>query len=974
MSETDLFYKNIELLKKKIGKEAIPVISMLNDLSSQPWSFCNTGTFQQINLKRTSQNKEYFLHSPENIEAEASQWFNEIDVASKDVIVVYGLGLGYYYQTAKEWLHAKSSRKLIFIEDDLFILHRFLEMETSTELLMDPQVDIYAYHVKFSSKQEVINLVEDLLFRRTEITALKEYARRKADVLNFIQFQCQFLKQWREIENVEYLDSGRAFYSNFFRNASKMPLSYNVTGMRNYFKGIPAIICGAGPSLKKHLDVLNGLKDKALIFGGGSTMNVLNGNGITPHFGIGLDPFPTQFARLVTNTAFEVPFFYTNRMNSQAFEIIHGPKLFVSNSGAYSVGPWLDEKLKLKSDFIDAGANVINFSVSLAEFLGCNPIILIGVDLAYTEGASYAPGIATHAIHTSAETLITKNEYEEVVQKNDIYGKPVYTLWKWISESYWFTFFAASHPETTIINSTEGGIGFQKIENIPLAEVTEKYLTKSKDIQGMVNATIQQNPMPESVNVQNIRDAIEVIRLSLLDILKLLEKNQSIQDPPDYFEKQLTSQEGYKAVLENLDERLKDFAKIISSAAEENGDSPYEFPTRIQFLNETIQHILRYIKLAQALLITEELRPPIKHKIDPHLPKEMPTFDGKTFTIEDEELDLHIKETVETNLIKEDSPQPWNGKLITYTPENKLLMEQYYKNGKLHGPSTGYGKNQLETSKTWFVNGLKQGTSIYHYGNGQVYSIERYKNGEKEGYQVYYYPDGNLKSTIPFKNGKLDGLVRLFYPNGIPMREIFYTENKRNGKDILLTPSGAKWIQAEYVLDVPVGAAREWHENGILTKEISYGPDGEKISERKWTAYGEELPQFEIKKEDYFEKFTREAEMLTKSIEGVLTKVNELSELFKGAEFEEKEKKEFEELREQLVKLSEANAMMVALAKGTDKENQELIWKSPLAREAMQKQASLLTNKLRLAFTKMQSYVHHLKEHFKQPGPPTDDS
>ena len=47
-----------------------------------------------------------------------------------------------------------------------------------------------------------------------------------------------------------------------------------------------------------------------------------------PHFAAGIDPNSAQYDRLSTNTAFEVPFFYRNRLFHQAFKTIHGPRLY----------------------------------------------------------------------------------------------------------------------------------------------------------------------------------------------------------------------------------------------------------------------------------------------------------------------------------------------------------------------------------------------------------------------------------------------------------------------------------------------------------------------------------------------------------------------------------------------------------------------------------------------------------------------
>lgn len=85
----------------------------------------------------------------------------------------------------------------------------------------------------------------------------------------------------------------------------------------------------------------------------------------------------------------------------------------------------------------------MNFNLSIAKDLGCNPILVVGVDLAYSDNLSYAPGLVRHAIQDPKEAFLTKYSHEELLIKNDINGVPVNTLWKWVNESLWYAQFAS---------------------------------------------------------------------------------------------------------------------------------------------------------------------------------------------------------------------------------------------------------------------------------------------------------------------------------------------------------------------------------------------------------------------------------------------------------------------------------------------------------------------------------------------------
>lgn len=959
MSESPNFEKNL----KAFGDKNPEVVELLQGIKDNPWQLCHTGTFHQINLKRSVQGQDFFVHSPLNAAAEASQWFNSVNLTNLEVIVLYGVGCGYYYQAAKPWLHAKANRRLIILEDDLYLLRRFLELDEATDLLADLQVGLYAYHPEYSPAF-IDKIVKDIFLKNITITALFDYEQRRAQILSEINFKLLYTKQQVETANIEYLHSGKAFFVNYFSNALTFPRSYLTRGMRDHFKGVPAIICGAGPSLKKHFALLKELKDKALIFAGGSAMNVLNGNGIEPHFGIGLDPFPAQFTRLVMNTAYEVPFFYTNRMHQKALQMIHGPMLYVTNSGGYGIGPWMESKLHIEAPMIDAGANVVNFSVSLAQYLGCNPIIIVGVDLAYTDGLSYAPGIAGHAIHDPKDTLITKNPFEELLLRTDIYGKPIYTLWKWITESYWFTMFKLNNPQVTLINSTEGGIGFPLAPNLSLKDVADKYLTRSYDIQAWIHAVIQQSPMPDNVTDKEVLSLLEEIQKSLYAVLRKIDEFMVANKPADELSASLKDESSYQCILEDLDAKFMHFGHMLFASLEEDVEESQDLSMRIKFLTETCEIVLNYIRIAIVQASVLEKTPGAFPEANPGLLEESGVYrlDGDAMVIEEPLLGIAFKEKVIASDGDFASEGPWEGKICFHGPDGDILLEEYYKSGQLHGPSTTYGKKEKVLSKTWFVNGLRQGKARTFYGSGKLNSIQQYKDGVKEGPQVYLYPSGKLKSIIPYAEGVLDGAVYLYFPSGLLQREIHFAKGKRHGYDRVYYPTGIKMIEALYEEDKPVNIAREWHQDGKISREVTYLAPGQRELEKVWSSDGMEVIDYHEAKEDYFDRISRQIEVLTEAIETVLIQLRAASEPLEKLMGEHRHfQLEFNVLKEELENLKEATTSLLHLTGKKGDRCEEMIWKSPQMQKNLEQQVAMMTAKLRDAFNAMQSQIKALR-------------
>lgn len=399
----------------------------------------------------------YPLPSWNLYEGEAEEWFSHLSLEYAKVIYIYGVGTGEYYFPLKKWLAKDPAHLAIFLEDDPGVLQQFFSTKAATQMLQDPQVVIYPL-------ENIDNLYWWSVLTPFVITALMSYQTHK----DFETLKNKVAHD-RALKNAlveEYLKFGATFFQNFYPNILQLSESYWGNALFGKFQGIPAIICGAGPSLDKHLPKFAALKEKALIFAGGSALNALSSQGLLPHFGAGIDPNATQAIRLEASQT-KVPFFYRSRMHREAVRKISGQKLYISGVGGYDIAEFYEKKLGLEAEYLDEGHNVVNFCTEIAVRMGCNPIIYIGLDLGFTDKKCYAKGVDEAAVIDFSPT----SEENRLLEKKDIYGNPFLTLWKWISEAEWLSQFAKNHPECTLINATEGGLGIPEVPNQTLEEI-----------------------------------------------------------------------------------------------------------------------------------------------------------------------------------------------------------------------------------------------------------------------------------------------------------------------------------------------------------------------------------------------------------------------------------------------------------------------------------------------------------------------
>lgn len=613
--------KNMELF----GQILPQVAENMKKADTSGYAFFPTRT-GLFNLRR----EDAYYHSNYDPIRDAETWFSLLDLSQTEVLFVYGVGLGYYHDAAREWLQQDANRYLVFLEDDVVVLKCLLETMKGTEILKDRQVQIHYFDRIEDSAPMVDWLCWYFIQQQLEVSALTHYSQHKGKVFAELRRRLLHEAVLKNAMIAEYMRHGTSFFHNFYANTLAISGSYRGNALFGKFPNIPAIICGAGPSLNKNFDLLKTLGDRALIFAGSSSVNALTNQSLIPHFGAGIDPNPPQLSRLMNNQAHEVPFFYRGRMFHPAFQAIHGPRLHITGTGGYPVSDWFEEKLGIQGDNVEEGHNVITFLMEIAKFMGCDPIILVGMDLAYTDMCAYAGGVVEQAEIRKEDILDSRDMDSNAFLRPDINGKPVYTLWKWISESQWIGEFAKQNPNNTVLNASQGGLGFPGVRNLSLAEVKENFLKNSYDLKGRVANEIVQAEMKD-VSFDKVGKLVHELHGSLQrclkkydDILKDIGVRQKTPSPVDETMETLMQpvkshvdalkkECGYRYVLQVFDEvytkvlnrqvhQIK-HDKNLESAMQRNGQRMQLQTSRFRFMKDTASSNIAILEH-----VTEEYR------------------------------------------------------------------------------------------------------------------------------------------------------------------------------------------------------------------------------------------------------------------------------------------------------------------------------------------------------------------------------
>ncbi|CRX37779.1 6-hydroxymethylpterin diphosphokinase MptE-like protein [Estrella lausannensis] len=916
--------------------------------------------------------KNQFLHSPEGPLKEAERWASTLKLKEINTLFVYGIGLGYYYEPLKGWLTDSRDNYLVFLEDDAEVLYHFLQTARAKEILRNPKVRIIFLEGVKGDSRRLDAMATHFSTNPYQTTALMYYLKNRVDQLLDLNTKLEYLLNLKKFIHEEYESMGAPFYRNFYVNLLKLPNSLIGSRLFKRFQGIPAIICGAGPSLEKNIDVVKRLKDKALIIAGGTSVNALNAAGINPHFGFGVDPNPDHSLRILTNEAFMVPYFYHMRMNSTALNMLHGDLYYQNVTKTYPVSYWIEKKLGIKAFPIEGGYNVVNASLDMAEALGCSPIITVGVDLAYSEGKSYAAIQSVHPVAEGVMNFVTKNEREELIPRVDIHGKPVLTLWKWMLEAVWYSKFLVSHPQSVVINATEGGIGFPGVPNMTLKEVEEAYLMKEHDFSGMIQALSLDAGMPEGVTTESILKHLVEVEQSLKRTSALvanLEKefHQLSEEAeaggemklfnPKIIESlaALEKEEAYTTFLSKFDEH---YVKMIEKEMQSLEIHQESLESKEVFKRKTSLQAARYDLLGKAASINlNYLKGTIAH-IEKVVHEEKAiksrsineadcfpkgkeyVFTEEVYSLNDPCLGIEFSGKGSSSLVKSMEGLPLGG----------WTWEHYTKDGHLHGPSRFVDESGFVAAESWYVDGKKWGRELTFFKNGNLASAGGYKEGKPIQLHQYYYPNGTLRAKLPYKEGLLDGKIELFYPSGVLKRSIEFEEGVRNGEEALYADKGEKIIEATFKGGKPVGKASYYSASGVLQKEVIYKAPGEVDTIFAIDSKGKFVRQETKVVRDYFDSVTLQTERLTKSLSEVFHHLKQvLLELKKESEFLRENQELMKLLNEGIVQIGEELKQLIKLGQVLVDETaqdaqsgKEPIWKTPAAKKLLMAQVTIL--------------------------------
>ncbi len=418
--------------------------------------------------KRTS------LHSRYNPVEEASRFIRDFPFGTSPNFLVLGFGLGFH--VAELIRNSPARLNLLIVESQPHFIRLALGLPQMGFILNNAQLKFItganAENLKtlFNDWKDSFTLNGFIPVRFGSLT------RHAPEFYSKIENRLSEMIKVTQVAHNTRRALSKILVQNLMENLEVVRNARGVSELKNQAKGKAALLVGAGPSLDKNIQLIKGAQDRALVIAVSTAFKPLIKSGIAPDFVVAIDP------KEIACSAFEnihIPdsTFLVFDPSIPGAIIDHFPERGIAVDSPLFLWEFLLNFLPGKGR-LEASSSVAHTAFHLARHMGCDPVILVGQDLAYTGTRSHCSG-AFHNdqnhIHWGPNVTRKEVQQERNIKSSsamqismDRFGKTVTT--SSALDSFRFSFENNGSKAPGLINATEGGLPLEGFENRTLKE------------------------------------------------------------------------------------------------------------------------------------------------------------------------------------------------------------------------------------------------------------------------------------------------------------------------------------------------------------------------------------------------------------------------------------------------------------------------------------------------------------------------
>ncbi|MCH9611950.1 MAG: hypothetical protein S4CHLAM102_04280 [Chlamydiia bacterium] len=702
------------------------------------------------------------LQNKERAESELTLKWSEVaeglpEIGECDVLILFGLERGRFLAKLRGWLEADSKRKLFVLEPEAEHYFDFFCQPHARDWILHPQVEWEICE----NESALLDIAWKTLFLKSQTIVHPAYQQEWKDQAEGLFYQLEELQMSVRCLLNEYHQFGMNVLSNILNNLEAQPQFVHGQILKDQMKNQPCVVVGGGASLDADLHLLEQLQEHALVIAGGSAITKVKASGIEPDIATIVDPNPVQetkeaYQGLTSMLA------YQNRAAADVVGKFEGKKLWMGHSGGYPLESWCLENLRIPEFIMDGGWNVSTFGIRVAMHLGCSPIILVGMDHAYTHSAP-------------PNTFAVSNaKGEEVYTKEDFYLAD-----SWISE-------CSKDGGHQFINATRGGLSMLGVECRDLEEIARELAKKNDTLSPGDRLAQGQKEMGTSkIDPADMRKCRVEIEKSIESVLAIVNEFENDPLAEKRFALYQVELDTALFVREHIDMIWRVWQPLLEREQVESHTGPE----------------------VQKLLFIQQVAKEAKHQLIGNHSVEVTYYEDGS---------LQSEKSYQNGVL--------HGRSKWYGRDQTLVSETLFQEGKREGATLRYYPNGDQYARLYFSKDRLHGEQKYYFMNGTLRSSTLYYQGELEGMQKLYWPSGQLKRTTFYHLGKREGKQEIFFESGQRKEVAFYREGKLE-KELTQWHENGTPKETRTYLDSNRVAISQWNEAGECTYEKKYEGD-----------------------------------------------------------------------------------------------------------------------------------------------------
>ncbi len=406
-------------------------------------------------ILRATTDKHRYIHSQYDPIHEASLLAESWNLDGKKIAVIYGLGLGYHIQACMD--RYPSLEHVYILEPYEQIVN--LARKVHSEFMDNPRIQIIRTPLEIELAHTIaIFSLENILFHPASV-----------EICPFHSIK-ELLQESMMIRNTVHKMQG-LLMGNWLSNSKDITSKNVLSGQKKRYAEKIGFVLASGPSLEEEFESLRILQNSdAVILAVSANLKRLVAEGINPTAYIMSDGGPIVMNH-IDNTGLKekLP---TLLLLSTAYKEVRnsyaGDISWILQEG---FSPANEFAMENRLDVFETGGSVATLCLSILHYWGCNPIVFVGQDLAYTGGYSYASG-------TNHDFMKHIGSNFRNIRVPSVHGELIPTTITWNSFRHWIEAFIELYSDRTYINTSHGAV-IKGTMYKPLSQVVDDICRKA---------------------------------------------------------------------------------------------------------------------------------------------------------------------------------------------------------------------------------------------------------------------------------------------------------------------------------------------------------------------------------------------------------------------------------------------------------------------------------------------------------------